>query len=285
MEQTNPSLGLCFFENQLFYAVNSPGETDSLSRIGSVDFNFDVVHAITTGDPDHFPGIRKTITQLRDTYGIGHLRMLSFPFTECWTTLPKLVYDSPDEREGHINILMQGVPRKAVEPTWYNLSNQEFKFLLLRNRESQQGMKKLAPEASTADLISEFELGQRWIEHSDAGGSFMTICCFNKCISIGSFVLGKFRGATYITFDDVEDLPYFWLQNSGEFSWMEGLHEQILVYGARAYHIIEILQPFWDDAADVIKMDSLPKMNVNASEDTYGFGLELAYPAIMLSMD
>lgn len=284
MVQPNPSLGLCFFENQLFYAVNDPKQADSLSRIGSVDFNFDVIDALITGDSDHFPGIRETVNQLMEEYGIEQIRILSLPFTECWTTLPKLVYDNPEERESHINILMQGIPRSRVEPTWYNLSNQDFKFLLLRNRASLGGLEKLAPSASSTDLVSEFEIGQRWIDHTNAGGSFMTVCCFNNCISVGSYLLGKFRGATYIEYEDVEDLPYFWLQYTSELNWMEGLHEQILIYGSQAYHIIDILQPFWDDAAEIIKMDSLPKMEVNAEENTYGFNLELAYPAVMLAL-
>lgn len=285
MDQLNPNLGLCFFENQLFYAVNDIYNTRKLARIGSVNFNFDVTHAILSGDPAHFPGIKKTVTQLKEQYKINHIRILSFPSKECWTTLPKLVYDNADEREAHISILMNGVDRKHIHPTWYTLSNQDYKFLLLRNTEALRGLQKLTPNASTTDLISEFELGDRWIRHCNPGGSFMTVCCFTNCLSVSSYILGKLRGATYIAFDEPEDLPYLWLRYTKELSWMQGLHEEIHVYGSQAYRIIDILQPFWDEAGRIVKMDMLNKIQVEAEEETYGFNLELAYPAIMLALD
>lgn len=286
MTTSNPSLGLCFFDNQLFYAVNQPEEKGVLARIGSVDFNFDVTGAILHGDEEHFPGIKNTVHRLKEQYGINHIRVLSFPSQECWTTLPKVVYDEPDEREDHINILMQGVERNRIEPTWYGLSSQEFKFLLLRDRERLKGLQKLASNASTTDLISDFEIGERWIHHSDANGSFITVGCFHDSISVSSFILGALRGATYLRFDEPEDLPYLWLQSANQLSWMEGLHEKIYVYGINAYRIIEILQPFWDDeAANIIKMDSLEKMQADANETTYGFNLECAFPAIMLALE
>lgn len=286
MITSNPSLGLCFFDNQLFYAVNKPEKKGSLARIGSVDFNFDVPRAILRRDENHFRGINNTVHQLKEEFGISHIRVLSFPSLECWTTLPKIVYDEPDEREDHINILMQGIERNQIEPTWHGLSNQDFKFLLLRNQERLKGLQKLASNVSTTDLISDFEIGERWIRHSGDKGSFLTVGCFHDSISVSSFILGNLRGATYLTFDQPEDLPYLWLQNANQLNWMKGLHEQIYVYGINAYRIIEILQPFWEDeAADVIKMDSLEKMRVEADEATYSFNLESAFPAVLLALD
>lgn len=284
MNQSNPSLGLCFFNNQLFYAVNDVGNPRKLARIGSVDFNFDLAEAILTGDEEHFPGIQKTVGRLKEEYSIAHIRILSFPYKECWTILPKLVYDNAEEREAHISILMNGIDRRHIHPTWYTLSNQDYKFLLLRNEEALGGLEKLASNASSADLYSEFEIGDRWTRHTNAGGSFMTICCFNNCLSVSSYILGKLRGATYINFDEPEDLPYLWLQHTQELGWMKGLHEEIHVYGSQAYQIINILKPFWDEAGTVLKMDSLEKMSVEADEDTYSFNLECAYPAIMLTL-
>ena len=282
----NPSLGLCFFDNQLFYAVNQPEAKGRLARIGSVDFNFNVPDVILNGDERHFPGIKNTIHQLKETFGINHIRVLSFPSQECWTTLPKIVYDKPDEREDHISILMQGVDRSQIEPTWHSLSNQDFKFLLLRNSERLMGLQKLASNASTADLISDFELGERWIHHNESRGSFLTVGCYHDSISVSSFILGNLRGATYLSFEDPEDLPYLWLQSARELEWFGGLHDKIYIYGINAYRIIEILQPFWDDkSANIVKMDSLEKMQVEADEATYGFNLECAFPAIMLALE
>lgn len=284
MEQSHSGLGLCFFGNQLFYAVNDNQDPKKLARIGCFDFNFQVTQAIIEGDDEHFPGIQQTIAQLKEQYNVGQVRILSLPYKECWTTVPKLVYDNPDEREAHINILMSAVERKKVHPTWYELSNQDYKFLMLRNEEELRGLKKMIPSVSSTDLISEFELGDRWVQHTEAGGSFMTICCFNGCISVCSYILGKMRGATYIKYDDIEDLPYLWLQQAQQLNWMKGLHEEFHVYGEDAYKVIEILEPFWDDAGKVIKMDTLQKIQVEADEQTYSFNLEKAYPAILLAL-
>lgn len=285
MDQFKPNLGLCFFENQLFYAVNDIHDSRKLARIGSVDFNFDVTRAVLTEDSEQFTGIKKTVADLREQYGVNHIRMLSIPARECWTILPKLVYDNPDEREAHIRIIMKGINRQQIHPTWHTLSNHDYKFLLLRNSKFMQGFENLVPESATTDLVSEFEIGDRWIHHCKPGGSFMTVCCFANCITVSSYILGKMRGATYITFDDPEDLPYLWLHRVQELSWLQGLHEDIHVYGSHAYRIIDILQPLWDEAGKIQKMDSLEKIKVEAEEETYGFNLELAYPAIMLSLN
>ncbi len=285
MKEDYPSLGLCFFGNRLFYAVNDPSKPEKLARIGSFDFNIDVTETLLGNSEKHVQGISQTVQQLKKEYEIQRLRVLSFPTEECWTVVPKIVYDDSDEREKHINILMSGIDRKEIHPTWYNLSNQDYKFLLLRNGESIRGIQRLASDTSTIDLISDFEIGSRWIQHVNPGGSFLNICCFQNCISISSFILGKLRGATYIPFDDIQDLPYLWLQHTQELNWMQGLHEEIYVYGANAFRVIEILEPFWDEAGTITKMDSLTKMQVEADEQTYGFKLEHAYPAIMLALD
>ncbi|WP_185958172.1 hypothetical protein [Fodinibius sediminis] len=233
----------------------------------------------------HFRGIRQTVAQLKQEYNIRQLRIHSFPTQECWTTVPKIVYDNADEREHYIKILMSGTDRSQIQATWYNLSNQKYKFLLLRDKTYQKDLHQLASDTATADLISDFEIGSRWIQHANPGGSFMTIGCFKDCISITSFILGKLRGATYIKFDDLQDLPYFWLQYTKELAWMRGLHEKIYVYGMEAFRIIDILEPFWDDSGVVTKMDSLEKIQIQADEATYGFSLEKAFPAMMLALD
>lgn len=284
MEEQHPNLGICFFGNQLFYAVNDSNHPQKLARIGCYDFNFDIAETLLSGSEQHFRGIQQTVAQFQEEYDIQHLRILSPPTQECWTSVPKIVYDDSDEREKHINILMSGVDRKHIEPTWYSLSNQDYKFLLLRNNKSLKGLEALAGSASTMDLISDFEIGMRWIQHASPGGSFMTVCCYDNCISVASFILGKLRGATYINFDEIQDLPYLWLQHTQQLNWMGGLHEQIYVCGERAFEAIDILQPFWDDAGEISKMDTLEKIQIEADEETYGFNLESAFPAIMLAL-
>lgn len=285
MPKKDACLGLCFFNHQLFYAVSSPEQPAHIARIGAVDFNFDVANTIHSGNSTHLPGLRNTVNDIRNRYGAGHVRVLMYPITECWTILPKLVYDDATEREAHINILMNGRSRKTIHPAWHNISKENFKLIRLRTDTALQGIQSVTAEIPNVDLVSAFEIGEDWIKHTRPGGSFLTVGCFDNCISVSSFILGKLRGATYITFDDPDDLPYLWLQQAKELSWLQGLHEQILVYGRQAYHFIEILQPFWDDSGSVTKMDTLDKMQVSADEDTYGFDLELAYPAIMLALD
>lgn len=285
MKQPNLNLGLCFFGNQLFYAVNKTEQPEGLARIGAVDFNFNVSDAILEGRLESINGIRKSISQLQNQYQADHINILCHPRQECWTTLPKVVYDESDEREAYINILMNGVDRGAVEATWHPLSNQDYRFLVLRNKSNLQGLEQLISTASAVEFISDFEIGERWIRHTGTNGSFLNIGCFNGCITVCSFILGKLRGATCLAFDDPEDLPYLWLHATKQLHWMQGLHEEIYVYGFNAFRTIEILEPFWDDAGQVIKMNSLNAMHVSADEDTYSFDLEQAFPAVLLAME
>ena len=285
MAEVSACLGLCFFDHQLFYAVNNPSQEASLGRVGAVDFNFDVVEAVISAQKKHLNGLRNSIDEVKQRFDIDQVRLLLNPTMECWTALPRLVYDDAEEREAHINILMNGLERTRIHPAWHALSNENFKLLQLRTDHSLEGVQRLTSGISKVDYVSEFEIGENWINHTRPGGSFLTVCCFKNCISVSSFILGKLRGATYINFDHPENLPYLWLQRAQELSWMQGLHEQIQVYGQQAFHIIEILQPFWDDDGTVIKMDTLKKMQVSADEDTYGFDLELVYPAIMLALN
>ncbi|MDZ7691544.1 MAG: hypothetical protein U5K69_10540 [Balneolaceae bacterium] len=62
MSTLNPSLGLCFFDNQLFYAVDNPEKQAALARIGSVDFNFDLPAAILQGDKEYFPAVQAPLS-------------------------------------------------------------------------------------------------------------------------------------------------------------------------------------------------------------------------------
>lgn len=284
MDVPRPNLGLCYFKNQLFYAVNDIYSSKKLVHIGCVDFNFNLADTLLSENETELQGLQKTVKQLEEEYDVNHVRALSFPSEECWTILPKLVYDNADEREAYISVLMNGVERKQIQPTWFSMSNQSYRFLVLRDTRALKGLQQILPSTSSSDLVSEFELGERWVRHRSAGGSFMNICCFDSTLSVSSYILGKLRGATCIPFDDAEDLPYLWLQHARELGWMNGLHEQINVYGQNAFRIIEILEPFWDDAGAVVKMDSLEKIKVEAEEQTYGFSLEHAYPAIMLAL-
>src|SRR5699024_3637115 len=285
MEQQHTTLGLCLFNNQLYYAINQPDASNALARIGSFDFDIDSPGMLLDPSSKHFYGIKQTVSQLKSDHDIHHLRIHTPPEPECWTSVPKIVHDNADEREHYINILMPGIDRSNIQPTWFNLSNQNYKLLRLRNRANYRGVQELASDTSTIDLISDFEIGGQWVQHAEPGGSFMTVGCFRNCIAISSFILGKMRGATFFTFDDIQDLPYFWLLHTKELPWMNGLHEQIYVYGMQAFKVIEILESFWVEAGVIKKMNSLDKVQVSADEKTYGFNLEKAFPAMILALD
>ena len=284
MPHDSACLGLSFFDHQLFYATSKRGQEAALTRIGAVDFNFNVPRAILTAQKEHLQSLTTALDDLKDRFNINQLRVLLYPTMECWSILPKLVYDDAEEREAHIGILLNSTDRKHIHPAWHTLSKDNFKLLKLRTDDRLRGIKTLTNGTAQTELVSAFEVGENWITHARPGGSFMTVGCFNNTISVSSFILGNLRGATYITFDDPEDLPYLWLQQAQALPWMHGLHEQVQVYGSDAWKIIEILQPFWDDAGSISKMDTLEKMQVTAREQTYGFNLELAYPAIMLAL-
>lgn len=284
MPENNACLGICFFGNQLFYAVSNASQDRRLARIGAVDFNFDIGRALLGDQQDRITGLRGAITDLADRFETPSLRLLLYPTMECWTTLPKLVYDDAGEREAYINILMNGRDRSMIHPAWHPLSNEGYRLLQLRPDHSIRGMQTLTTGLPSVGFSSAFEVGEIWVEHARPGGAFLTVTAFEQCISVSSFILGKLRGATYIEYDEPEDLPYLWLQRAQDLPWLQGLHEQIQVYGQRAFRIIEILKPFWDEASTVTKMDTLSKMGVEADEDTYGFDLALAYPAVMLAL-
>jgi len=284
MPDETACLGFCFFDHQLFYAVRSSDEKMQLRHIGAVDFNFNIVEALAANKDGRMKSVRAGVNELTDRFDVNKLNILLPPVLECWATLPKRVHDDAREREAYINILMNGIPRKHIHPSWFALSNQDYRLLRLRADQTLEGIRTLADGIGKVDFLSTFEVGQQWIEHAHPGGSLLTISSFHQCLSVSSFILGKLRGVTYLTFDDINDLPYLWLQKARDLSWMQGLHENIQVCGHAADDIIKILHSYLDDAGVITKMDSLEKMQVSADEQTYGFDLAKAYPAVMLAL-
>ncbi|MEX0721623.1 MAG: hypothetical protein WD059_13205 [Balneolaceae bacterium] len=285
MDEPSANLGVCFFSDRLFYSINDPEHDKHLLRIGSFDFNFNVIDAITGQHEVHFPHILSTFESFRTQYNIKSVRALTHPSHECWTVFPRVVYDNADEREDHLAILMKGIDRKVIEPTWHSLSNNEHRFLCVRRRNLMQGFDELTTQVATTDFNSDFEMAQKWSGFAKPGGSFLMIGCHENVISVTSFLLGKFRAATYLSFDQPEDLPYHWLQHAAHSSWMRGIHETIYLFGHQCHEVEQALQGFWDDSADIINLNTLQNIGVEAEEETYGFDLAAAFPAILLSLD
>lgn len=285
MDEASANLGVCFFSDRLFYAINNPENDKHLFRIGSFDFNFDVVDAIVTRQKDQFPHIKATFEKLIKEHNINSVRALTHPAHECWSALPKVVYDNADEREDHLSILMKGVDREDMEPTWHAISKTQYKFLCIRRRNFMTGYDELTKKVGTTEFLSDFEIAARWSKFNNPGGSFLMIGCHKNVISVSSFVLGKFRAATYIKFDQPEDLPYHWLQHAAHSSWMKGLHEKTFLFGHQNYEVEQALSGFLDKPSSIITLNSLNEIGVLADEQTYGFDLAAAFPAILLSLD
>lgn len=284
MSEHQPYLGICFYGKKLYYAISGE-ENQELKHIGCLDFGFNVEEAVQQMSKEYFPGVYDSIKNLREKFQARHIRILTNPQNECWTTLPKSVYDVPDEREAYLDIIMKGIPRNAIEPVWFPISNTDYKLLSIRNKRTLSGFEKLADHGHSADFCSDFELGNFWVKNSGKKNSFLMLSCYDSLLSVSSFLFGKLRAATYIKFDDVSDLPYFWLQQKNNLSWLSGLHDSILLFGNRSNEIHQHLEPFLDEKTKFISLDSLAKMNVKATEETYGFNLKEAFPAIMLATD
>jgi hypothetical protein len=180
---------------------------------------------------------------------------------------------------------MNGMSRKQIHSAWYPLSNNDFKILRLRTTQSIERFQKLTEGFPEAEFWSSFEIDGKWVSLSRPGGSALMICRFGNCLSVSSFILGKLRGATYICFDDIDDLPYLWLQKAKDLPWMQGLHEHIRLSGSHSQEVIDMLRPFLDKDGTITKMDTLDKIQIGADEQTYSFDLSMAYPAMMMAQE
>ncbi|TVR35607.1 MAG: hypothetical protein EA390_01440 [Balneolaceae bacterium] len=285
MSSDGSCLGVCYADNHLFYSVNDPEKENHLKHIGSIDFNFDVQNAIITGGNQGFAALKTSLETLKETFGCTSVKILSPATEECWSIVPRAVYEDSSEREAHLSLLMQGFERNEIETVWHPVSNVDYKLILLRNTGSMQGFNHLLGAFPNAEYVSEFEIGADWQTHSNANGSFLMIHCTKQYISASSYILGKLRGCTFIRYDNASDLPYLWALYAGKLSWMQGIHEEIYVFGHYSSVVTETLTPYWDDSGEVIVMKSLDAMGLDANEKTYGFRLESVFPAIMMSLN
>lgn len=278
-------LGICYADNYLFYSVNSPGQDRFLKHIGSFEFNFDVQDAIIGGDKHGFPALKTALSNLREFHQCESVKILAPATEECWTVVPRSVYEDASERESHISLLMHGTERNEIEAIWHPLSNVDYRLLLLRYNESMQGFNQLLGSFSSAEYVSEFEVGADWQTHSNTSGSFLMVHCLKSYVSVSSFILGKLRGCTFLHYENASDLPYLWTLYAAKLPWMNGIHEEIYVFGHHSRIVSDSLTPYWDDSGRINIMNSLLAMGVHAREKTYGFPLESAFPAIMMSLN
>lgn len=284
MSNNRLNLGLCYSANRLYYALAGPYQSDSIRHVGSIDFNFSVATALKNGTTKNFDGLRDAIHRIIRKHDVGITRIITEPSQECWTLLPKSVYDEPDERESYLHIIMHGYPRGDLQPYWFELSNRDYKLLAVRTSSSMKGYDRLTEISSSAEYCSDFEIGSFWKSHKNTGNTFMTVSCQDGLLVLSSFLLGKLRSATYFHFDDIQDIPYLWHQCRQALPWMNGMHDEILVYGYQAHKIANLLQPLLEEG-EIKVMDTLKAMQIEAEEQQYSFELVEAFPAIMLAVN
>ena len=146
---------------------------------------------------------------------------------ECWT-VTGLYDDSIEQRNTN-----EGVPRENIEVTWHAVSKTRFKFLCLRRAQLIKNYQSFSDQVAINECCSDFEIGGMWSIHHRPGGSFLLIGCHARSISISSYILGRFRAATYIRFDDPQDISYLWLQHAEHSPWME----QNIYFGEQTHEI------------------------------------------------
>lgn len=285
MSTAGTTLGVCFFADRLYYAINDPQDSKHLFRIGSYHFNFDIPGTLAQPDSENFSFVHKTVRELISGHQIHTFKALTRPADECWTILPKVVYDNADEREDYLSILMKGVKREDLLPVWHTLSKNEFKFLSIRKRSGITGFQELAGKTPATEFAGDFEIARMWSDFTKPGGSFLMLGCHKNTLTVTSFLLGKFRAATYIQFDQLPDLPYHWLQRSAYFKWMKGMYENIYLYGFNTLEVEQTVGNYWYSSAEITHLNSLKKIGATADEETYGFDLAAAFPAVMLSLE
>ncbi len=284
MENGQQTLGLCSSANRLFYALADPDIPGSINNVGSIDFSFSVSSVLENEADPNFEGLRDAITQVIREQKVKLARIVTIPAKECWSMLPKSVYDESEEREAYLQVLMFGNSRKELQPYWYDLTNQDYKLLAIRRNQTMRGYSRLTEFCSSAEFCSDFEIGDIWSSHSGSASSFLTVSCYDGLLSISSFLLGKLRATTYFEFEDISDLPYLWLHCGEIQPWINGMHDEILFYGHQAPEVAEILKPYLKEG-EVRVMNSLSSMQLLHAEDQqFSFELAEAFPAIMLAV-
>lgn len=285
MAESDACIGICFTEHQLLYAVNKPEENNTLVYIGCVNFNFDIRTSINADHIENIAGIEKILSDLKVKHQCNTVRILLPALNECWTMLPRSVYEDPEEREPYIDVFMNGAPRKNLQTTWFSLANQDYKFLLIRHDNIMKRYANLVKGFSVSEYLSEFEVGAEWQLLTNINGSFMTVHCQQNYIAVASYLFGKLRGSTYFLYDSFSDIPFLWKYYSRYISWMDGIHDQVYVYGGKAQDLMEIQLSVWYETDETLLMNTLTKMKVQAEEKTYSFDLGKAFPAVMLSLN
>lgn len=278
-------LGLTFAGRDLLYAVSAGGQVTSLHHIGRIVLNVDATQALGRPGSDALRVVASAVRELVSTHSIRRIRLVVPADMEAWAMVPKLVYDHPDEREAVLKVLFHGTDRSELVPTWHDLSNRDYRMLGIRTRSLLAGYREIGELAPEYDLCSEFEAGLQWMSTQTTPGGVLMIGCHEHVLTISSYTLGNLRAATWFRFEDPTDLRYLWPHTAMSATWMTGVHDRILLFGAQAWQLADLLRTFHDPGIPFERLDSLARIGVTADEQTYGFGLDEAFPAIMMAIN
>ena len=110
--------------------------------------------------------------------------------------------------------------------------------------------------------------------------SFKAIGCYSNVITVSSFVMGKLRAATFIRFRHIE--PQLSVAATGPNLDDDGVHDTICYYGNKCLRSMKFSSTSLTTGPSTSASIPWP-IAVNAPEETYGFNLEEAFPAIILA--
>lgn len=278
-------LGLSFSGHHLYFAVRSKeNEQHHLDRIGQVALSKPVGRALIRGDKEIVASIKSFVGRLKKQYEIPEVTLVTLPHTECWSVVPKITMDQPEERDAALAIMMPGLKPSQVELNWHTLSHPDLRLLSVRNLNIANLYSAVLEGFSRQNLVSDFELGDYWATHTMSKSSYLLIRCLKGVLSVSSYILGKLRGAFFMHFEEYDDLPYWWKYYSRNVSWLEGLHDVIYVFGEESGTVLDELQAYWDPYQTINRLQDVNDFQLNLEEETYGFSLDLSFPAVMAAV-
>lgn len=277
-------LSINFDDNRLYYALSRPTLSNVVERIGRIDFSFDLIHSFTERGSSTKKSLSETIEKFIHEEKVTEIVLLVPPAFECWSMMPKTVFNDEKERAAQISILSKGFNQDKTYYVTHEVSNRDFTMISLRRQHLSDEMQNLVNGGADIGLCSDFELGKYWASKHAPGGSFLMVSVYNGLVALSSYIFGKLRGATYFRYDDLQDIPYLWLQYASHLNWIQGLHDQIFVFGKNAPNINEMMEGIWVDSSEIVLLDSLEKMKAESHEKAFSFPLEVAFPSILLSV-
>lgn len=278
-------LGICFNGSFLYFALSDPANPTGLQHIGSAELPTDAAQSIRKQDEVFFQTADALIKSLKKRFEPKSVRILTAPSNECWTRIPSFVYKDREELHAYLQTLMPEVERSNIELSTYSTSKPDSLALCIRHAEVVKRYQKLTAISRTHSTVADFQLGQMWNSFTGINGSYMFIGSYEGILTISSYLLGKLRAFTYFSYKEPRNLPYFWQKAASHLKWIDGYHEQIYLYGQRTNMVVEQIGSYWDKNADIISLNDLSSIGVRANEETYGFDLSQAFPAILMAVN